>query len=263
MTYRCMTRRLACGALLTSTIGQLGCSSIQSLHANTMDVLYDEQQVCAAPAPALLVFLPGAHMAPEEFVREGFLAAVRSRNLAVDMRIADAHLGYAYDGSMGRRLREDVLTPARAQGYRRIWLVGISLGGYVALNYLQDHPSEIEGVVALAPYLGPRGWIAALEKNTDPTQRNALFVTQPGVGGATERDLKLWSWLSQERSTRLPVHLGYGATDRFAPGHRILATTLSTDRVQVVPGGHDWGPWSTLWTDWLDKKLLPTRCDLP
>jgi esterase/lipase superfamily enzyme len=241
-----MARRLACIALLISTMGQLGCSWTQPPHANTMDVLYDEQQVCAAPAPVLLVFLPGAHMAPEEFIREGFLAAVRSRNLAVDMRIADAHLGYAYDGSMGRRLREDVLTPARAQGYRRIWLVGISLGGYVALNYLQDHPSEIEGVVALAPYLGPRGWIAALEKNTEPTQRNAL-----------------WSWLSQARSTRLPVHLGYGATDRFAPGHRILANTLSTDRVQVVPGGHDWGPWSTLWTDWLDKKLLPTRCDLP
>ena len=262
MTHRCKAGRLACIALLISTMGQLGCSSTQPLHANTMDVLYDEQQVCAAPAPVLLVFLPGAHMTPEEFVREGFLAAVRSRNLAVDMRIADAHLGYAYDGSMGRRLHEDVLAPARAQGYRRIWMIGISLGGYVALNYLRDHPSEIEGVVVLAPYLGPRGWIAALEQSTESAQRKAMFVTRPGAGGATEQDLKLWGWLSEERSAGLPIHLGYGATDRFAPGHRILATTLSIDRVRVVPGGHDWGPWSTLWTDWLDQNLLPTRCDL-
>jgi pimeloyl-ACP methyl ester carboxylesterase len=261
MTQRGMTRRLACGALLTATAGQMGCSSIQSLNGNTMDVLYDEQQVCAAPAPVLLVFLPGAHMAPEEFVREGFLAAVRSRQLAVDMRVADAHLGYAYDGSMGRRLREDVLAPARAQGYRRIWLVGISLGGYVALNYLKDHATEIEGVVALAPYLGPQGWIAALEKSTEPAQRKALFVTQPGVGGATQRDLQLWDWLSQARPTSLPIHLGYGEADRFAPGHRVLATTLPPDQVRVVPGGHDWRPWFSLWTSWLDQKLLPTRCD--
>jgi pimeloyl-ACP methyl ester carboxylesterase len=180
------------------------------------------------------------------------------------MRVADSHLGYAYDGSMGQRLRADVLEPAQAQGYRRIWLVGISLGGYVALNYLQDHPGEIEGVVALAPYLGTRGLIAALERTNNPAQRKALLDKRPGVGGATERDLKLWSWLTGERSPATapgPVHLGYGVDDRFAAGHRLLAGLLPAEQVHTAPGGHDWAPWRRLWATWLDQGLLPTRCD--
>lgn len=259
-TRRGAIRQLASAAASLAVAGQWGCSARLLPHANTMDVLYDEQQACAAPAPVLLIFLPGAHMAPEEFVREGFLAAVRARGLAVDMRVADAHLGYAYDGSMGRRLQADVVAPARTQGYRRIWLVGISLGGYVALNYLRDHPGEIEGVVVLAPYLGPRGWIAALERTPDAAQRQALLTERPGVGGATELDLKLWSWLLDARSAALPIHLGWGADDRFAVGHRILAGLLPADRVRMVPGGHDWAPWRSLWSSWLDQQLLPMRC---
>ena len=69
---------------------------------------------CATPADTLLVMLPGSFARPEEFVREGFVQAVRERQLGVDMVLVDAHLGYYSDRSMIDRLQADIVAPARA-----------------------------------------------------------------------------------------------------------------------------------------------------
>ena len=50
------------------------------------------------------------------------------------------------------RLKEDVINPAKEKGYTKIWLVGISLGGLGSLLYAMEHPSDIEGMLVLAPY---------------------------------------------------------------------------------------------------------------
>jgi hypothetical protein len=42
-----------------------------------------------------------------------------------DLVAVDAHLGYYYKRTIIDRLREDVLVPAKVQGYRRIVVVGI------------------------------------------------------------------------------------------------------------------------------------------
>jgi hypothetical protein len=52
-----------------------------------------------------------------------------------------------------------------------------------------------------------------------------------------------------------PLYLGYGRDDRFALAYGLLAQTLSPDAVQVVPGGHDWQTWLTLWGQFLDSKF--------
>ena len=98
-----------------------------------------------------------------------------------------AGLAYVYDGSILDRLRADVIEPYRVRGYRRVWLAGISLGGFVAMGYALRHPGQIEGIVALAPYLGRR--------------------------------------------------------------------TL----VQEVAAA-DWPAWRPLWSNWLDRRLLPGTC---
>lgn len=108
---------------------------------------------CAGRAPALVVMLPGAYSRPQEFVDEGFVGELRRRAVAADIAIADAHVGYFQDRSAIRRLREDIVLPARAQGYRQVWLVGISLGGFGALAFGARHGGEVDGILALAPYL--------------------------------------------------------------------------------------------------------------
>src|SRR6187401_1605289 len=66
----------------------------------------------ACPAQAVVVLLPGIYMRPDEFVVEGFVDAVRQRRLAVDVAVAYAHRGYYDEGSVLRRLRDDVVLPA-------------------------------------------------------------------------------------------------------------------------------------------------------
>lgn len=211
---------------------------------------------CPTLAETLLVLLPGAHMAPRELQEQGFAAALAQRGLACDLVIVDSHLGHLVDRSVLRRLHAEVVQPARERGYRRIWLAGISLGGFLSLGYAARHPGAIDGVFTIAPYLGRR-----------PLLQDIAAAGSAGAWAAAARpreadDLEhdLWTWLARPAAARPPVWLGYGSEDRLAEGHRLLARELPPAQVSAVPGGHDWPPWRRLWSEWLDRGLLPARC---
>lgn len=211
---------------------------------------------CAAADSALVVMLPGAYSPPEEFVQEGYVSALRQRALAVDVAIVDAHLGYFSDGSVMRRLREDVILPARAAGYRSIWLVGISLGGFGALGYAARHGDDIDGVLAIAPYPGTQALQRQIVEAGGPPAWRQRLGQAP-----TELESAMWWWLGGPAEPgRPPVYLGYGRDDRFARGLELMATTLPANHASTVPGGHDWGPWRALWSGWLERGLLDRRC---
>ncbi len=221
-------------------------------------------------APVLLVMLPGAYSLPQEFVDKGFVSALRERGIAADVVVADSHLGYFGDRSVLRRLRDDVVAPARAQGYRQVWLVGISLGGFGALAYATafgNHPAQgVDGVLALAPYLGGRRLLREIADSggpaawrATPQAGNALTLAQGGDADAGEREI--WRWLATPPPGAPPVYLGFGREDRLGEGHRTLMAVLPPDRVFEVPGGHDWPPWRALWQAWLARGLLPLACN--
>ena len=88
------------------------------------------------------------------FEREGFVAALREAGARVDAIAVDAHLGYYYRKTIIERLHTDVLLQARQQGYRRIVLVGVSLGGLGALLNERENPGSVDAVVLLGPFLG-------------------------------------------------------------------------------------------------------------
>ena len=224
-----------------------------------MEVIYD-LQACSTRADVLLVLLPGAHMAPAELQREGFVQAVRQRGLAVDLALVDSHLGYVYDGSLFKRLHHDVMAPARAQGWQRIWLAGISLGAYAAMGYALRRPGQVDGVLALAPYLGRQPLVQEIAAARAQGRSLQQWLQASSPRHEADADHALWRWLVQRPQDAPPLHLAYGEQDRFAVGHALMAQTLPPARVSTTPGGHDWPPWRTLWGQWLDLGLLPSRC---
>ncbi len=252
-----LTKRLGLAALgIGAALLLAGCGGLRKSTAPLATVL--EAQRCTRQADTLLVMLPGAYSTPEEFEREGFVEAVRDNRLAVDVMLVDAHLGYYNDRSVLERLSADVIAPARRQGYRQIWIVGISLGGFGGLLYAQTHPGELAGVVAIAPYLGDRTLSTDIANAGGLAKWNGPLDT----GAATPRtpnETQLWQWLrgfagyTQTAGARPPLYLGYGLDDRFAFSHRLLAGALPAERVFTTEGGHDWPEWRRLW-----QRMLPT-----
>ena len=211
--------------------------------------------LAAAPARAdtLLALLPGAYHGPPDFVRAGFVQAVRARGLAVDLQLVHAHAGYYGSGQIVERLHHDVIRPARARGYARIWLCGISLGGYGALRYAAAHGSRLGGVLALAAFLGRRDLPAHV------AAAGGLVAWNGELPGADPEDLALWRWLrGQARPSagrwRVPLYMGWGEQDRFILSNRLLGAALPAGRVFTTAGGHDWPTWQRLWSAFLDRQ---------
>ena len=220
-----------------------------------------DRSACPGTTETLLVLLPGAYSSPEEFEREGFVAAVRERNLAVDVQRVDAHLGYYGNGSIVERLHDDVIAPARAQGYRAIWLAGISVGGFGGMIYAENRPGELAGLVALAPYLGERLTSTEID-NAGGLARWYAPVGPLDMTQREPRELRLWRWLQgyggrPAATDRPPLWLGYGESDRFAFSHRLLAAVLPADHIATTSGGHDWPEWRRLWQNLLARLPLP------
>ncbi len=224
----------------------------------TMDALYD-------PAPrqgagrVLLVMLPSAKARPRDLVQYGFVQALRGRGLTIDVAAVEAHLGYYLDGSLSSYLTHDIIAPARARNYRRIWLMGISLGGMGALHYAREHPADIEGAIVLAPFLGTRGTIAEV------VAAGGLSHWQPGAVKPDDNERRLLAWIKAYRPAAAAgpeIYLGYGTDDRFAAASRMLAGRLPAAHVVAIPGGHDWATWIHLWQRLLDQGLFTSDTEL-
>jgi pimeloyl-ACP methyl ester carboxylesterase len=214
---------------------------------------------CGAAGPersnTLLVLLPGAYSTPQEFIANGTPEALRQAGRRADLLIADAHLGYMGSGSLAARLEQDVLAPARARGYAQIWLVGISLGGWAALACAARGEVQVDGVFAVAPYLGRRTLLRDIVAAGGPRAWAASTPADP-----TDADARIWRWLAQPPAAAAPVWLGWGTEDRFADTNGLASTLLPPERVSTVPGGHDWPPWRVLIARWLAQAPWPDGC---
>lgn len=199
----------------------------------------------------LLVMLPGVGIEAPEFAENGMVKAVQAHGWAVDVVAVRPDLELYLDGEIATVLHRHVVEPALAQGYTRIWLLGISLGGMGALLYASTHAALVEGLVLLAPFLGTRGTMAELAK------AGGLAAWSPAGSIATDHEQRMLKWLQGfllRQPERPALYLGYGCDDRFAPGHRILAEAMRQDDVVTEAGGHDWDSWLKLWRRVLEKS---------
>ncbi|MBV8308128.1 MAG: hypothetical protein JO274_11665 [Gammaproteobacteria bacterium] len=201
-------------------------------------------------APTRVVMLPAAFTAPADFVREGFVRAVRERSLEVDLVFPALRLEHVIDRSVFNRLRDEVVLPARALGCA-LWMGGISLGGYLALGCAERHPREFAGLCLLAPYLGSHLITGEIER------AEGVESWQPADTDTDDDERSIWRFIRTLRTRSLPVHLGLGREDRFNRRQELLAAALTPASVDIVPGGHDWPTWRVLWERFLDARLVP------
>ncbi len=201
-------------------------------------------------APTRVVLLPAAYTGPEDFVREGFVRAARERRILLDLVFVELKLQYLTDRTVLRRLRHELVLPARALGCRCIWMGGVSLGGFIAISYAERYPQEVDGLCLLAPYLGNRMVTGEIERAQGVQQ------WQPGALAEDDDERRVWRFIKTQPGRELPLHLGFGREDRFADSHRLMATALAPESVDVVPCGHEGPAWRQLWENFLDTRFV-------
>lgn len=197
----------------------------------------------------LIVFLPGIGDLAEDFIRRGILEDMHLNGVMVDAIAIDAHYGYYAKKLIFERITADVIEWGRENGYSRIWLAGISLGGYGAALYAARHAGQVEGLILFAPYLGPNTLIEEIR------EAGGLKRWDPGEVHASDHARYLWSWLKFQRGApepSLPIYLAYGAQDKFAEANQLFSENIASNRVVLLQGGHNWATWKRLW-----HALLP------
>jgi pimeloyl-ACP methyl ester carboxylesterase len=201
-----------------------------------------------------MVWLPGAFQGPEDFLEAGFETAARRRHLAMDLEFVQVELEHVGDRRVIDELGRQIVAPARAAGCRSLWLAGISLGGFFALDYAASREGECDGLCLLAPYLGTRQLIAEI------AAAPGLEAWDAGPLAQSDEERRIWCFVRNRLGGReprpTPVYLGYGREDRFASAHALLAGALPAAAVHVTPGGHDWPTWSALWEHWLSSTFI-------
>jgi pimeloyl-ACP methyl ester carboxylesterase len=193
------------------------------------------------PPMLTLVLLPPAATTAEDYGREGFIDAFSGHGIAVTLLRVETPVDiFAVDRIFAAL---DAQAPSLAAcAAPALWLAGISLGGMTALACAEARRDRVAGVLALAPWPGPR----------------ALWDGVPAAGGIAawaaqqhahrfDDERRVWRWLGEGAAGGPEVHIGYGRDDRFAPGQQLMCDALHADRRRVVDGGHDWPTWRTLW----------------
>ena len=120
-------------------------------------------------------------------------------------------------------LKNELIYPARASGYSRVLLVGISLGGHGALLYVTQAAQDIDGVVLLAPFIG--GFVI------DEAIRKAGGLTQWEDCPSVEWNYACDLWHLIKDYLSVPdnmdkIVLGFGLQDGFADSNQLLADQL-------------------------------------
>lgn len=209
----------------------------------------------------LLLLLPGAGDRARVFAQEGFFQQVKDRRLPVAVAAADTTLGYYFSNTMLPRLEADVVKPLRAKHPgARLWLAGISMGGFGALFYTHVHAEEVDGVLAMAPFLGGEDPAREIRAAGGLSQWRAP-AREPPTAANYQR--QLWRWLQEATlvGARAPqLHLGYGIDDPLSVQGAMLASALPSGRVTIRPGGHVWSAWSEVFAAFLDSPEFRAAC---
>ena len=193
----------------------------------------------------IYILLPGMLDKPETFARKGIADIINRIDPQAGIVAADAHFNYYRKQILLERLLEDVIEPARSQGYEEIWLVGVSLGGFGSVLFASLHPDLITGVLLMAPFLGEEDDLKQVDELKSQFNPDAPGDLKPKIRAL----ITAWNWLDEEApdpTSHPRIILAYGKDDRLLAGIQRLAGKLPQEDVFSIPGGHDWETWGSL-----------------
>lgn len=199
----------------------------------------------------LLIILRGIGGSVDDFAKYGLIDEIRTRKIPFDVIVPDAHFGYYKSETLEDRLKEDIIDPAKARGYRQIWLAGFSMGGMGSLFYLRKHAEDIDGVLLVSPFMG---W-GSIHKEIQKAGGIKTWI--PEQSKLKDWQRTIWSWVHDytgHPADYPPIYLGYGSKDALTgKGPQLLAEALVSTHVFTLPGDHDYPTFQALWTEHLNR----------
>ena len=193
---------------------------------------------------ALVVLFPGFGGEGIYYEQQGCIEAMRERGFDADILILNVKPRIYIENEIIEMMKTEIISPAKALGYKHIYLVGISMGGHGVLLYVTKYPEDIDAVLILSPFIsGPRQTNAIIEAGGIENWEHCPFV-------GWDQACRLWQALKvytsdPERCSN--IFLGYGTEDVFVKECRVLAGLLPPEHVFTVPGKHNWTTWKKLW----------------
>ena len=111
----------------------------------------------------LIIFLPGMGDDMTAYANAGFFDIENSK-VNFDSLAIDSHFGYYKEKILTERIYLDILKPNRSK-YKKITLLGISLGAYGALKVASNYPELVDQIILMAPYMGKKSQIKDLNSH--------------------------------------------------------------------------------------------------
>lgn len=200
----------------------------------------------------LIIFFPGLYDTAEKFKDEEFFSIARKAGIKADMVSANVNVFHLIKEKVIERIESDVFQQAKSDGYKNIWLVGVSLGGLNSLLFYRKHSRDICGVVTLAPYVANTPLINDLKNAKDINNWQPISIDDKSV---LEQKLQiLWLWLKEQslKNNLRAVYLGYGNQDRYIDAIELFGKVLHKNNIINIEGGHNWDTSQKIW----QKQLL-------
>jgi putative tributyrin esterase len=119
----------------------------------------------------------------------------------------------------------------------KVFLAGLSMGGYGALRIGAKHASRVAAISAHSP----------VTNLTDLSQHVRGRIATDLAAGV--RDADILHWMSHNRAHLPPIRFDCGADDPLLASNRALNVALTEAGIphtyEEHPGGHDWAYWKT------------------
>ena len=143
-------------------------------------------------------------------------------------------------------------------------IIGISMGGFGAVNLVLKHPELYAFAAGLSPALDVPSRPFSVKRIGQWKQHSAIFGAW---GSQTRHDNDPYVLARSVDPARVPyIYLSCGDKEGLLPANRKFAALLEQRRIghefHVVSGGHDWNQWNTQVPavfEELERRFLRTR----
>ena len=130
------------------------------------------------------------------------------------------------------------------------------MGGAGVISTANEHSDIIDGVIAIAPYLGPPALIQEI------ADAGGLMAWDPGDVDSPPDDRasffrQQWAWLQGygEGAERPTLRLGVGESDRLFEASSMVGAVLPEGAYEVREGGHNWRVWTPLFRYFVEMGI--------